>query len=377
MTVQDILTRQLKYTNALDWRNNGITGKGIKIWNGEANGGHGSNTRAVLEQVAPEAIILSNSVGFRTRGDKLIDGAVFVNYPTLSDRIPMNEFLDIEQPCLLSQSEVGGNRAAEYVDYCKKIVKDYNLKIFNCEGNEGDDDDHETVSTSWPIEVCNVIGALDYMANGEVKRAGYSSVGADIDFCQFTSWFNGTSFATPFTTAMVALIYQRYGEMGIEETYQYLKMISDDLGAQNHDIYYGWGQPILPQWDKKYITMTTKTKTYYVNGKQYEMDTQPINKEGNVFVPIRVISEALGAVVNWKFNTDKTINITIDKGSTHIVLNTSDTLAFINGKKVFLNFAPFIDSNNRTLVPIRFIAEGLNCKVDWVQPLAKVMILEK
>ena len=31
----------------------------------------------------------------------------------------------------------------------------------------------------------------------------------------------------------------------------------------------------------------------------------------------------------------------------------------------------------RTIVPIRFIAEGLNCKVDWLQSSAKVIILEK
>ena len=46
-------------------------------------------------------------------------------------------------------------------------------------------------------------------------------------------------------------------------------------------------------------------------------------------------------------------------------------------QKYYLNEAPFIDENNRTLVPIRFIAESLGCMVDWVQPVSKVMILEK
>lgn len=366
----DILQKQLSYNNINEWREKGITGQGIKIWNGEALGGHGTDTKAVLLQVAPNSEIVSAGASLHTVGDKLVDGAVFVTHK--GRRMPMDEFIDMENPCLLSQSQSGGNRANEYVEYCKKIVKQYDLKIFNSASNDGTGDG-DTISTKFPVEVCNVVGALD-LINGKPKRAGYSSVGEELDFCQFTSWFNGTSFACPFLTGMVAMIYQRYGEMGIEETYQYLKMIADDLGEQGHDTWYGWGQPILPNWEKKYITMTTDSKVYFVNGKAEMMDTQPVNKEGNVFVPIRVISESLGAEVLWEFNHDKTIKISIDG---RLVLNTDDRLAFIDGKKVYLNFAPYIDENNRTLVPIRFIAEGLNCKVDWVQSEQKVMVLQK
>lgn len=368
-TVHEHLRQQLEYTGVLGWREKGITGKGIKVWNGESLGGHGTDTRTVLEQIAPEAEILSYDIGFSTKGDTLKDGAVFVNYK--GKRITMDEFLDIEKPCLLSQSQSGSNRANEYVEYCKRIVKQYDLKIFNSAGNEGDGED--TVSTRWPVEVCNVVGALNYNG-GKPVRARYSSVGNEIDFCQFTSWYSGTSFACPFLTGMTAMIYQRYGEMGIEETYQFLKMVADDLGEKEHDTWYGWGQPILPSWEKKYIIMTTNNKVYFVNGKAFEMDTQPVNKEGNVFVPIRVISESLGAKILWEFNPDKTIKISIDG---RLILNTNDNLAFIDGKKVYLNFAPYIDENNRTLVPIRFIAEGLNCKVDWVQSEQKVMVLQK
>ena len=368
--VDEIIKTQLKYTNISEWRSKGIVGEGIKVWDGEPNAGHGAETRKVIEQVSPNATIISYGIGLSTKGDELVGGAVFVDYN--GNRLPMDEFLDMENPCLLSQSQSGGNRANEYVEYCKKITKQYDLKIFNSASNDGTGDG-DTISTRWPIEVCNVVGALNLM-NGKPQRAGYSSVGEDLDFCQFTSWFSGTSFATPFLAGMTAMIYQRYGEMSIEETYQYLKMIADDLGGQGHDTWYGWGQPILPKWEKKYITMTTGSKVYFVNGKAEMMDTQPVNKEGNVFVPIRVISESLGAEVLWEFNHDKTIKISIDG---RLILNTDDRLAFIDGKKVYLNFAPYIDENNRTLVPIRFIAEGLNCKVDWVQSEQKVMVLQK
>lgn len=376
MTVQESLNRQLEYTGVLEWRNKGITGEGIKIWNGESNSGHGELTRSVIEQVAIQAEVISASSGYSSNSTELIDNNVFVTYK--NERTTLDNFLSSQKPSILSQSQTGGGHNQAYIDYCKRIVKEYNLKIFNCGGNDGDPGQgKENISTKWPTEVSMVIGALDFYKGKEVRRAGYSSVGEALDFSQFTSFHSGTSFSTPFVAGQTAMIYQRYGEMGFEETYQYLKMIADDLGELGDDKYFGWGQPILPAWDKKYITMTTKEKNYYVNGTKLEMDTKPVNIEGNVFVPIRVISEALNAEIEWSMNLDKTIKVLINKGKTHIELNTENVMATINGKKVFLNFAPFIDENNRTLVPIRFIAEGLNCKVDWIQKEAKVMILEE
>jgi len=43
----------------------------------------------------------------------------------------------------------------------------------------------------------------------------------------------------------------------------------------------------------------------------------------------------------------------------------------VNGEKVnFTDQQPFIDSNSRTMVPIRFISEALDAKVDWIEKSA-------
>ena len=254
------------------------------------------------------------------------------------------------------------------------MQKDYNLIIFNSAGNDGAGLD--TITTHFPREVCIAVGAVN-LNNGKVTRASYSSTGEELDFSTFTCWYTGTSFASPWLAGMACMILQRYGDMSQQELYAYLKMISKDLGKSGVDNEYGWGIPILPDVSKKYITMITRDKVYHINGKKFEMDTKPVNKEGNVFVPLRVISEALNGQIDWKFNADKTINIIIIKGDTKIELNTASDIAFVNGKKSYLNFAPYIDENNRTLVPIRFLSESLNCIVDWVQRDSKVMILEK
>lgn len=355
----------LKAVGAAEWLNAGFEGQGIKVWNCEDNSGHGANTRQMIIDVAPMASVTSSGFGFITSGDKITSSPINDEGLDVADFVKQNRFH------IITVSKSGGNRSREYVEYMKALFNSEKTVALNSASNDGTGEG-ETISTILPIEVCMVIGALSY-ARGAFFRASYSSVGKELDFVQSVGWWSGTSASTPFQAGLCAIVMSRYGRMSMQEMYKYLQMIAKDLGTAGHDTHHGWGQPVLPHLCKKYITMTTTSNKYKVDGKEKLMDTKPVNKEGNVFVPIRVISESLGANVEWGFNPDKTIKVTINN---RIILNTNSDVAFLDGKKVFLNLPPFIDENNRTLVPIRFIAEALNCKVDWVQSESKVMILE-
>ncbi len=48
--------------------------------------------------------------------------------------------------------------------------------------------------------------------------------------------------------------------------------------------------------------------------------------------------------------------------------------ARVNGQDIFVDAKPFI-TNRRTMVPLRFISEGLGCTVDWDEPDQRVDIL--
>ena len=354
----------LKAVGATEWINAGYKGQGIKVWNCESNGGHGANSRQMVLDVAPMAEVTPMGFHLSTKGDALS------TKPTTDSGEDVAEFVKKNKFHIITASLIG-SRSREYVEYMTALFNSEKTVVLNCAGNEGSDTG-ETITTRFPYEVCIIMGALDYI-RGYFKRASYSSVGKELDFVQSVGWWSGTSASTPFQAGLCAIIMSRYGRMSMQEMYKYLQMIAKDLGTEGHDTYHGWGQPILPPLSKKYITMTTTSNKYKVDGKEKMMDTKPVNKEGNVFVPIRVISEALGKKVDWATNPDKSIKVTIDG---RIILNTGSEVAFIDGKKQYLNFAPYIDSNNRTMVPIRFIAEALNCKVDWVQSESKVMILE-
>ncbi len=53
------------------------------------------------------------------------------------------------------------------------------------------------------------------------------------------------------------------------------------------------------------------------------------------------------------------------EGTMLIALKVGSSVATVDGRPVTLDTAPIIDRNGRTLVPVRFVAEALGCKVSW------------
>ncbi|MFK5708846.1 copper amine oxidase N-terminal domain-containing protein [Lysinibacillus boronitolerans] len=90
-------------------------------------------------------------------------------------------------------------------------------------------------------------------------------------------------------------------------------------------------------------------------------DTAPEQKNNRTMVPLRVISENLGAQVHWQ---DSQITLTMDQ--TTIKLNLNNRTVIKNGEKEQLDVQPYM-KNNRTYVPIRFIAETFGSQVHYKQ----------
>lgn len=83
-------------------------------------------------------------------------------------------------------------------------------------------------------------------------------------------------------------------------------------------------------------------------------------RDGRIYVPIRLVSEALAAEVDWK---NETVIIDLQNGKKLQLQIGSDT-ASINGQTVSIDAPPFM-WYSRTMVPIRFIAENYDAKVQW------------
>ncbi|MFD2368825.1 family 10 glycosylhydrolase [Brevibacillus sp. GCM10020057] len=103
----------------------------------------------------------------------------------------------------------------------------------------------------------------------------------------------------------------------------------------------------------------------YLDGQRINSDVAPyILPQVNVtMVPLRVISESLGAEVYW--DQDKQ-TATILKENTVLSMTVNQPYALVNEGSVPLD-ASAENRQGRVMVPLRFVSEQLGLKVDWEQ----------
>ncbi|KXG75632.1 copper amine oxidase N-terminal domain-containing protein [Thermotalea metallivorans] len=92
-----------------------------------------------------------------------------------------------------------------------------------------------------------------------------------------------------------------------------------------------------------------------------KFDVPPVIKQGRTLIPVRAIAEGFGAQVTWNGEEQKVI---ITKGDVEIVFQLADGKVFVNGEEKTID-VPAGLINNRTVVPLRFIAENLGLKVNY------------
>lgn len=100
-----------------------------------------------------------------------------------------------------------------------------------------------------------------------------------------------------------------------------------------------------------------------LDGKQLDMpaDAGVVNVNGSIMVPFRVVGENLGFAVDWEQKSQK---VTIQKGSTKMLLVVKQKSATVNGKKVSLDQPPLLQKGS-VVVPIRFVSEQMGLAVSW------------
>jgi N-acetylmuramoyl-L-alanine amidase len=99
-----------------------------------------------------------------------------------------------------------------------------------------------------------------------------------------------------------------------------------------------------------------------VNGKLLQVDSEPYMEKSRVFVPVSFIAKALNVnEIKWDKESESAI---IKDNNKEIILPIKSDKVVINGKEVKLD-APININDGRTFVPIRFVAQALDCEVGW------------
>lgn len=98
-----------------------------------------------------------------------------------------------------------------------------------------------------------------------------------------------------------------------------------------------------------------------VKGQEVALPVAPFIENGRTLVPLRFIGENLGAGIQWE-GTER--RVTYTKGTKVVILWVGRREALVNGDTVVLDVPPVI-VNDRTVVPLRFVANALDAKVEW------------
>ena len=112
------------------------------------------------------------------------------------------------------------------------------------------------------------------------------------------------------------------------------------------------------------VDSSTSEIKVVVEGKEVEFpDAKPYLdvKTGRTMVPVRFVSEALGGKVTWDGSKN---TVKIDRAGEKISLKIGEKRAEVANYTKRLD-APAILRDSRTYVPLRFVSESLNQKVEW------------
>lgn len=120
-------------------------------------------------------------------------------------------------------------------------------------------------------------------------------------------------------------------------------------------------------------TQSTQNIRIFLDGQEINSDVPPyvLPKVNKTLVPIRVISEGLGANVTWD-QPAKTVTISWPDAA--IEMTIGKPYATVNGNQVGLDAS--VDSKmGRVMIPLRFVGEQLGLQVNWDQKAYSISLL--
>ncbi|MGI6129606.1 MAG: N-acetylmuramoyl-L-alanine amidase [bacterium] len=110
-----------------------------------------------------------------------------------------------------------------------------------------------------------------------------------------------------------------------------------------------------------------------INGQAVVSDVPPVIHNNRTMVPLRVISEGLGAQVSWD-NATRSVRVALPDGE--ITLGIGKNTAFVRNEEHNLDAPPII-IGDRTMVPLRFLGEALGAQVHWDDVKRTVTVMAK
>ncbi|MFB8374631.1 stalk domain-containing protein [Paenibacillus taichungensis] len=143
-------------------------------------------------------------------------------------------------------------------------------------------------------------------------------------------------------------------------------------GSKTYKLFVKLEGNELPGGQRKTQRLVIGSTTAYVGESAYRITAAPFIQTGRTYVPIRFISEKLGATVNWNQSTKE---VTIQKDGKTIRWAVGNRQVKVNQQTVMQD-APLLLKNGSAFVPVRFVAEQLNTSVEYMGSKHMVVIFK-
>ncbi|MCG7380450.1 copper amine oxidase N-terminal domain-containing protein [Paenibacillus sp. ACRSA] len=205
-----------------------------------------------------------------------------------------------------------------------------------------------------------------------------------------------TEFATFLDSATAGNLPKAAGQQALTTHENQVQKVLDQYAAGNYDasyttnregfkVMFGVGQAlgnaIVTQFNDKFqepaapttpapapdmttVWMQVNSKMLKINDKTTNMDTTPVLWKNTTYIPLRFLSEGIGATVKWN---KKAQQVTVMAGNDTLEFWVNNNVMEVNGVKKNVGSTVFVNKDGRTQVPLRFIAELLNWDVKWAQ----------
>ena len=107
-----------------------------------------------------------------------------------------------------------------------------------------------------------------------------------------------------------------------------------------------------------------------LNGEALGFEVPPEVQNDRTMIPIRFLFEKLDASVDWNQETEE---ITVTGGGHVISFQIGKETAVVDGEERLLDAPPYL-SQDRTMIPLRFLTENLGYQVNWEEERSIVTI---
>jgi hypothetical protein len=286
--------RQMEYCNIPAWHEKGYTGKGITVFMDDlTERNHNKLTQMVVQTILPDALVLTGTIGTTIVEGKVANASITC-YET-SEIMSFEDFIKKYKVGLINNSKNNGTHDADNPKavWLREMRDKHNFILTGSAGN----------GYGCPIDNSYYGAGIIITGVNSKKKSTYAEDDI-IDFTCYTAGMAGTSFAAPFFAGMAGLLKCKNPRINQQDVIDYFSKHCEGLGAKGKDKVYGrglakMGEPI------KTIVIPIGEDCMTVDGLDVKLEQPAIidKKTNRTLVPLRAISEALGASVVWDNNT--------------------------------------------------------------------------